>query len=176
VDEFGHARFGGVGYYIGKEIEKRFENIDTRAVVLGHLQRGGSPIAFDRVLATRFGIAAIDLVHECRFGEMVAIRGNAVVSLPLKNVVGKRKNGRYGALRHSNHILRLGDSPAAPAGNPERNPRQGSARLLIHARVMVENRRNLQNKKTKVGPIDYPKQKYSIEAPFQINLKDAIGA
>ena len=91
VDEFGHARFGGVGYYIGKEIEKRFENIDTRAVVLGHLQRGGSPIAFDRVLATRFGIAAIDLVHECRFGEMVAIRGNAVVSLPLKNVVGKRK-------------------------------------------------------------------------------------
>src|SRR3990172_8769312 len=68
VDEFGHARFGGVGYYVGKEIEKRFENIDTRVVVLGHLQRGGSPIAFDRVLATRFGIAAIDLVHEGRFG------------------------------------------------------------------------------------------------------------
>jgi phosphofructokinase-like protein len=91
VDEFGHARFGGVGYYIGKEIEKRFENIDTRAVVLGHLQRGGSPIAFDRVLATRFGIAAIDLVHEGRFGEMVAIQGNTVVSMPLKDVVGKRK-------------------------------------------------------------------------------------
>jgi phosphofructokinase-like protein len=91
VDEFGHARFGGVGYYIGKEIEKRFENIDTRVVVLGHLQRGGSPIAFDRVLATRFGIAAIDLVHEGRFGEMVAIQGNAMVSVPLKDVVGKRK-------------------------------------------------------------------------------------
>jgi len=91
VDEFGHARFGGVGYYIGKEIEKRFENIDTRAVVLGHLQRGGSPIAFDRVLATRFGIAAINLVHEGRFGEMVAIQGNAMVSVPLKEVVGKRK-------------------------------------------------------------------------------------
>jgi len=91
VDEFGHARFGGVGYYIGKEIEKRFENIDTRVVVLGHLQRGGSPIAFDRVLATRFGIAAIDLVHEGRFGEMVAIQGNAIVSVPLKDVVGKRK-------------------------------------------------------------------------------------
>jgi ATP-dependent phosphofructokinase / diphosphate-dependent phosphofructokinase len=91
VDEFGHARFGGVGYYIGKEIEKRFENIDTRAVVLGHLQRGGSPIAFDRVLATRFGIAAIDLVHEGRFGEMVAIQGNAMVSVPLKDVAGKRK-------------------------------------------------------------------------------------
>ncbi len=49
VDEFGHARFGGVGYYIGKEIEKRFENIETRAVVLGHLQRGGSPNSYDRV-------------------------------------------------------------------------------------------------------------------------------
>jgi len=91
VDEFGHARLGGVGYYIGKEIEKRFENIDTRAVVLGHLQRGGSPIAFDRILATRFGIAAIDLVHEGRFGQMVAIQGNTMVSVPLKDVVGKRK-------------------------------------------------------------------------------------
>jgi len=91
VDEFGHARLGGVGYYIGKEIEKRFENIDNRAVVLGHLQRGGSPIAFDRVLATRFGIAAIDLVHEGRFGQMVAIQGNDIVSVPLKDVVDKRK-------------------------------------------------------------------------------------
>jgi len=91
VDEFGHAKLGGVGYYIGKEIEKRFENIDTRAVVLGHLQRGGSPNAFDRVLATRFGIAAIDLVHEGRFDQMVALQGNAIVSVPLKDVVGKRK-------------------------------------------------------------------------------------
>ena len=91
VDEFGHARLGGVGYYIGKEIEKRFENIDTRVVVLGHLQRGGSPNAFDRVLATRFGIGAIDLVHEGRFGQMVALQGNAIISVPLKDVVGKRK-------------------------------------------------------------------------------------
>jgi len=91
VDEFGHARLGGVGYYIGREIEKRFENIDTRAVVLGHIQRGGSPIAFDRVLATRFGIAAIDLVHDGRFGQMVAIQGNAIVPVPLKDVVGRRK-------------------------------------------------------------------------------------
>jgi len=91
VDEFGHARLGGVGYYIGKEIEKRIENIDTRAVVLGHLQRGGSPVAFDRILATRFGIAAIDLVHEGKFGQMVAIQGNTIVSVPLKDVVGERK-------------------------------------------------------------------------------------
>ena len=91
VDEFGHARFGGVGYYIGREIEKRFQNMEARAVVLGHLQRGGSPNAFDRVLATRFGIAAIETVHEGRFGQMVALQGNNIVSVPLKDVVGKRK-------------------------------------------------------------------------------------
>ncbi|TET65267.1 6-phosphofructokinase, partial [Candidatus Bathyarchaeota archaeon] len=56
-----------------------------------HLQRGGSPTAFDRILATRFGIAAIDLVHQGQFGRMVAIQGNEIVSVPLKDVVGKRK-------------------------------------------------------------------------------------
>ena len=91
VDEFGHIRFGGVGYFLGKEIEKCL-GIETRVVVLGHLQRGGSPTAFDRVLATRYGIAAIDLVHRRRFGRMVALQGNKIVSVPLKEVVGKRKN------------------------------------------------------------------------------------
>jgi 6-phosphofructokinase 1 len=90
IDEFGHIRLGGVGYFLGKEIEKCL-GIETRVVVLGHLQRGGSPTAFDRVLATRFGIAAIDLVHEGKFGYMVAIKGNKIVSVPLKDVVGKRK-------------------------------------------------------------------------------------
>ena len=90
VDEFGHPRLGGVGYHLGKEIEKRID-IETRVVVLGHLQRGGSPTAFDRVLATRYGIAAIDLVHEGQFGRMVALQGNEVVSVPLKDVVGRRK-------------------------------------------------------------------------------------
>jgi 6-phosphofructokinase 1 len=60
-------------------------------VVLGHLQRGGSPTAFDRGLATRFGIAAIDLLHEGKFGQMVAIQGNAMVSVPLKDVINKLK-------------------------------------------------------------------------------------
>ncbi len=91
VDEFGHVRLGGVGYYLGKEIEDRCEDIETRVVVLGHLQRGGSPIAFDRVIATRYGIAAIDLVHENKFGHMVALRGNDFVSVPLKDVIGRRK-------------------------------------------------------------------------------------
>jgi len=90
VDEFGHIRLGGIGYYIGKEIEKRMK-IETRVVVLGHVQRGGSPVAFDRILATRFGICAIDLVNKKKFGYMVAIKGNDIVSVPLKDVIGKRK-------------------------------------------------------------------------------------
>jgi len=89
-DEFGHPRLGGVGYYVGKEIEK-CTGIETRVVVLGHLQRGGSPTAFDRVLATRYGIAAIDLVHDGQFGRMVALQGNQIVSVQLKDVIGKRK-------------------------------------------------------------------------------------
>jgi 6-phosphofructokinase 1 len=90
VDEFGHPRLGGVGYYLGREIESR-TGIETRVVVLGHLQRGGSPTPFDRILATRYGIAAIDLVHQGKFGQMVALKGNEIVAVPLKDVVGKRK-------------------------------------------------------------------------------------
>jgi 6-phosphofructokinase 1 len=90
VDQFGHIRLGGIGYYLGKKIEKCME-IETRVVVLGHIQRGGSPTAFDRILATQFGIGAIDLVHRKKFGRMVAIKGNRIVSVPLKDVIGKRK-------------------------------------------------------------------------------------
>lgn len=90
TDEFGHPRLGGVGYYLGREIEDR-TGIETRVVMLGHLQRGGSPTAFDRILATRYGIAAIDLVRQGKFGLMVALQGNEIVSVPLKKVVGKRK-------------------------------------------------------------------------------------
>lgn len=90
VDEFGHVRLGGVGYFLGKEIENR-TGIETRVVMLGHLQRGGSPTAFDRILATRFGIAAIDLVNQGKFGLMVALKGNKIVPVPLKDVIGKRK-------------------------------------------------------------------------------------
>jgi len=90
LDEFGHIRLGGVGYYLGKEIE-RCINFETRVVVLGHLQRGGAPTAFDRMLATRFGVAAIDLVHQGKFGQMVALKGNKITSLPLEEIVGKRK-------------------------------------------------------------------------------------
>lgn len=90
VDEFGNIRLGGVGYYLGKEIEDRTD-IETRVVVLGHLQRGGSPTAFDRILATRYGTAAIDLVKQQRFGFMVALKGNKIISVPLRDVTDKRK-------------------------------------------------------------------------------------
>ena len=90
IDEFGHISLGGIGYYLAKEIEQR-TGIETRVVVLGHLQRGGSPTAFDRILATRFGVAAVDLAHQGKFGYMVALQGNQIVPVPLKDVVGKRK-------------------------------------------------------------------------------------
>lgn len=90
VDEFGNVRLGGVGYYLGREIEKCM-GIETRVVVLGHIQRGGTPTAFDRILGTRYGLAAIDFVHEGNFGCLVSLRGNRIVSVPLKEVVGKRK-------------------------------------------------------------------------------------
>jgi len=89
-DQFGHVRLGGIGNALAGEIEKR-TGFETRAVVLGHIQRGGSPTAYDRVLATRFGVAAIDLVHEKRFGHMVALRGNDIVSIPIADAVAKLK-------------------------------------------------------------------------------------
>ena len=90
VDEFGNLRLGGVGYFLGREIEKCI-GTETRVVVLGHIQRGGTPTAFDRILGTRLGIAAIELVHEGKFGFMVGIRGNKVVPVALGEVVGRRK-------------------------------------------------------------------------------------
>ena len=81
-DEFGHVRLGGIGQVLAREIEHR-TGFETRYVVLGHIQRGGSPTAFDRVLATRYGLGAIDLVHKAEFGCMVALRGTRIVSIPL---------------------------------------------------------------------------------------------
>ena len=73
LDAFGHVRLGGIGALLAKEIEKR-TGYETRATVLGHIQRGGTPNAFDRVLATRFGVAAVEAVHDGDFGTMVALQ------------------------------------------------------------------------------------------------------
>jgi ATP-dependent phosphofructokinase / diphosphate-dependent phosphofructokinase len=82
TDEFGHVQLGGVGSALASEIEAR-TGFETRVVTLGHVQRGGSPTAFDRILATRFGVAAMNLVHRQEFGKMVALRGTEIVALPL---------------------------------------------------------------------------------------------
>ncbi len=90
VDEFGHVRLGGIGTVVGQEIEKR-TGIETRVTILGHTQRGGTPTAFDRVLATRFGIAAVDLVLKGEFGKMVALQGNRIVAVDLAEAVANLK-------------------------------------------------------------------------------------
>ena len=89
-DEFGHVRLGGIGNVLAREIERR-TGFETRAVVLGHVQRGGSPTAFDRVLATRYGIAAIDLAHSGQFGKMVAVHGTEIVSIPLEDAINRTR-------------------------------------------------------------------------------------
>ncbi|PYV62195.1 MAG: 6-phosphofructokinase [Acidobacteria bacterium] len=89
-DEFGHARLGGIGNTLAQEIERR-TGFETRTVVLGHIQRGGSPTAFDRVLATRYGLGAIDMVHRAEFGRMAALRGNKIISVPLAEATGTNR-------------------------------------------------------------------------------------
>ncbi len=90
LDSFGHARLSGIGDALAAEIEKR-TGFETRAVNLGHTQRGGTPTAYDRMLATRYGIAAIDLVHQGKFGELVVLRGNAIMHIPIADAIAKTR-------------------------------------------------------------------------------------
>jgi len=85
-DAFGHVRLGGIGNVLAREIEGR-TGYECRVTVLGHLQRGGSPSEFDRVLATRFGVAAIALIRQEQFGYMVALQGNRITAVPLEEVL-----------------------------------------------------------------------------------------
>jgi ATP-dependent phosphofructokinase / diphosphate-dependent phosphofructokinase len=90
VDAFGHVRLGGIGDQLARAIEER-TGYETRAIVLGHVQRGGTPTAFDRVLATRFGIGAIDAVHDGAYGRMVALRAGDIVRVPLSDATTELK-------------------------------------------------------------------------------------
>jgi 6-phosphofructokinase 1 len=90
VDQFGHVRLGGIANELATEIEAR-TGFETRVTILGHVQRGGTPTAFDRVLATRFGIAAIEAVHDRAFGQMVALNANRIVRVPLASAVAELK-------------------------------------------------------------------------------------
>ena len=90
LDAFGHVRLGGIGHTLGDLVEQR-TGYETRVTVLGHLQRGGSPTAFDRILGTRFGVKAVELVLEGRFGSMVSLQGNKIVGVPIEEGIGTLK-------------------------------------------------------------------------------------
>jgi 6-phosphofructokinase 1 len=90
LDAFGHARLGGIGEWLAGEIEKHTGK-EARTTVLGHIQRGGTPSAFDRVLATRFGVNAIDAVHDGAWGTMVALRGTQIVRVPIGDATATLK-------------------------------------------------------------------------------------
>jgi 6-phosphofructokinase 1 len=102
-DEFGHPRLGGIGYLLEREIEQR-TGYETRATVLGHVQRGGTPTAFDRVLATRLGLRAIDAVHEGNWGTMTALQATEIELVALADAVAEVRRvpveeyRRYGVL------------------------------------------------------------------------------
>ena len=89
-DQFGHVRLGGIAETIAHAIEER-TGFETRMVLLGHIQRGGTPTAFDRVLSTRYGVAAIDAVHLHAWGHMVALRNDEMLPIPLSETVGKTR-------------------------------------------------------------------------------------
>jgi len=90
LDEFGHVRLGGIGQTLGEIIEKK-TGFETRVTVLGHIQRGGSPTAFDRVLGTRFGVKAVELVKQGKFGYMVSLKGNKIEAVSIEKAVGTLK-------------------------------------------------------------------------------------
>ena len=103
LDEFGHPRLGGIGHRLEREIEAR-TGFETRATVLGHIQRGGSPTAFDRVLATRLGLAAIDAAHDGAWGMMTALHATEIELVELSQAVAEVRRvpveeyERYGVL------------------------------------------------------------------------------
>jgi len=90
LDAFGHVRLSGIGQVLAEEIEKRTK-YETRSVNLGHTQRGGTPTAYDRMLATRYGVAAIDLVHAGKFGRLVVLKGTQISDIPLADAIEKTR-------------------------------------------------------------------------------------
>ncbi|MCL2660153.1 MAG: 6-phosphofructokinase, partial [Acidobacteriaceae bacterium] len=90
LDAFGHARLSGIGQAVAEEIEKRTK-YETRSVNLGHTQRGGTPSAYDRMLATRYGLKAIDLVHEGKFGRLVVLKGTELSDIAIADAIAKNR-------------------------------------------------------------------------------------
>ena len=105
VDDFGHVQLGGIGKKVAEIIQAQ-TGIETREVTLGHLQRGGSPSAYDRVLATRLGIHAGRLAIEKDFGKMVALRGLKIVAVPLADAVGEMRELPHEFMDEASEFLR----------------------------------------------------------------------
>ena len=90
LDEFGRQRLGGISNFLAEEVE-RLTGFETRATILGHVQRGGMPSAFDRVLGTRLGIYSVEMAKEKKFGRMAALQSNEITDIPIKEAIGKLK-------------------------------------------------------------------------------------
>ena len=106
TDAFGHARLGGIAVELEREIEQR-TGFESRMTILGHVQRGGTPLAYDRVLGTRFGVAAVDAVSEGNFGKMTALRGTRIELVPLDEALAEPKLLDPRAVRDGRGLLRL---------------------------------------------------------------------
>jgi len=90
LDAFGHVRLGGIATMLAEIIERK-TGVETRATILGHIQRGGSPTAYDRVLGSRFGVHAVEMVKEGKFGRMAALRGTEIIDIPIEDAVKELK-------------------------------------------------------------------------------------
>lgn len=110
VDDFGHVKLGGIGDTLAEVIEER-TGIETRAVTLGHLQRGGPPSAYDRVLGTRLGINAARLVLNRQYGRMVALRGMGIVDAPLSEAVGTLRTLDLEFMREAGEFFKYDADP-----------------------------------------------------------------
>jgi 6-phosphofructokinase 1 len=112
IDEFGNVHLGGIGKDLAKELE-RLTGQEARHVVLGHLQRGGAPSAFDRVAGLRFGRRAARAVIERKFGQMVALRGTEVVLVPLAEAIGKLRTVPNDRIAEKNDLTLIGKKQIA---------------------------------------------------------------
>ncbi len=114
-DSFDQVRLGGVGMQLQAELEKKLGRIEVRVTVLGHLQRGGTPTAFDRILSTRFGAYAAGMVMRGEFAMMAALRGSEIVSVPISDVAGKNK-----FVSPDHELIRAAKSLGTSFGEPKR--------------------------------------------------------
>jgi 6-phosphofructokinase 1 len=149
VDAFGHAQLGGIGQLVSDAVEER-TGYETRVTVLGHIQRGGTPTAYDRVLATRFGLRAMGAVHEQAFGKMVALKGNVIDLVPLGEAVTDSQDRRSRVSRRGGGLLRLTGRRRLARG-AQLAPTTGSTRPTWRARARFIARRGRVRAGLRIG-------------------------